>query len=120
MKIVSVDPRIDPAWATLVQKTASSVFHSPSWIQVLTDTYGWEAHAHVLLDDRDQPCAGIPFCRIADCLGERIVALPFSDYCDPLVLDDQCWQVLIDCLLSQRLPVAVRCLHNDIPLKDAR
>jgi CelD/BcsL family acetyltransferase involved in cellulose biosynthesis len=120
MNIVSVDPRSDAAWATLVQNSASSVFHAPSWIQVLTDTYGWEAHAHVLLDDQGRPRAGIPFCRISDVLGDRIVALPFSDYCDPLVPDDQCWHMLIDCLLTERSPIVVRCLHNSMPLKDNR
>src|SRR2546430_3740650 len=36
----------------LVDQTPSGVFHSPSWIQVLTDTNGWEASAYVILDDR--------------------------------------------------------------------
>src|SRR5437870_12423362 len=87
MKIVQVDPRVDPIWQTLADRGGSSVFHSPSWIQVLTETYGWEASAYVVLDDRGEPQAGIPFCRIADMMGERILALPFSDYCDPLVND---------------------------------
>ena len=52
MNIVRVDPRTDPVWQLLVDRTPSSVFHSPAWIQVLTDTYGWEASAFVVLDDR--------------------------------------------------------------------
>jgi CelD/BcsL family acetyltransferase involved in cellulose biosynthesis len=120
MKIACIDPRTDPAWSTLLQTSSTSVFHSPNWIQVLTDTYGWDAHAYVLLDDHGAPRAGIPFCRISDVLGERIVALPFSDYCDPLVTDDESWRLLVDCLLPERSPIAVRCLHNTIPLNDAR
>jgi len=120
MNIVRVDPRIDPIWRTLVERTTSSVFHSPTWIQVLTDTYGWDASAYVVLDDRGEPQAGIPFCRIADMMGERILALPFSDYCDPLVSDQQCWQFLMDCLLSERCPITLRCLHNNLPLADSR
>ena len=120
MKIVHVDPRVDPVWQILAERSASSVFHSPSWIQVLTDTYGWQASAYVVLDDRGEPQAGIPFCRIADMMGERILALPFSDYCDPLVSDQQCWNFLVDCLLPNRCPVSLRCLHNDIPLSDNR
>src|SRR5205807_1755249 len=104
MKIVQVDPRVDPIWQTLAERSASSVFHSPSWIQVLTDTYGWQASAYIVLDDRGEPQAGIPFCRIADMMGERILALPFSDYCDPLVSDRRCWDFLVDCLL----PTAAR------------
>ncbi len=120
MNIVSVDPRIDPIWQTLLQQASSSVFHSPAWIQVLTDTYGWEARAYVVLDNRGEPRAGIPFCRVADMMGERVLALPFSDYCDPLGDDPQCWHFLIDSLLSERCPVNLRCLHNNLPLADER
>src|SRR5258707_14891482 len=116
MNIVRVDPRTDPVWQLLVDRTPSSVFHSPAWIQVLTDTYGWEASAYVVLDDGGEPCAGIPFCRIADILGERIVALPFSDYCDPLVDNPDTLRCLIDQLLPEHCPITVRCLRNDLPL----
>jgi CelD/BcsL family acetyltransferase involved in cellulose biosynthesis len=120
MNIVRVDPRIDPLWQSLVDRTPSSVFHSPTWIQVLTDTYGWEASAYIVLDGHGEPQAGIPFCRIADMMGERILALPFSDYCDPLISDPQCWHFLIDCLLSERCPINLRCLHSSLPLSDER
>jgi CelD/BcsL family acetyltransferase involved in cellulose biosynthesis len=118
--VVVVDPRKDPLWCRLVNQVPSSVFHSPSWIQVLTDPYGWEASAYVILDDRGEPCGGIPFCRITDILGERIVALPFSDYCDPLVDDANGWRALIDQLLPEHRPITVRCLHNNLPLADGR
>ena len=120
MKVVCVDPRTDPLWRSLVEKTESSVFHSPSWIRVLTDTYGWEASAYVIVDDAGEPRAGIPFCRITDMFGERIVALPFSDYCDPLIRDTESWRVLIDKLLPEHCPINLRCLHNDVPLTDER
>ena len=120
MDIVCVDPRTDRLWCKLVHQVPSSVFHSPSWIQVLSETYGWEARAYVLLDERGEPKAGIPFCRIEDMLGERIVALPFSDYCDPLVNDAECWDILVDRLLPQHCPILVRCLHNNLPLSDER
>ena len=120
MNIVCIDPRSDSLWRKLVDRVPSGVFHSPDWIQVLTDTYGWEAHAYVILDDHGEPSAGIPFCRIADMLGERIVALPFSDYCDPLVNDSNAWSTLVDQLLPEHLPITVRCLHNNLPLADER
>lgn len=120
MKVVCIDPRTSPLWQTLVAKTESSVFHSPSWIHVLTDTYGWEASAYVILDEAGEPCAGIPLCRIADMFGERIVALPFSDYCDPLIRDAESWRVLIEKLLPEQVPIKLRCLHNDMPLSDKR
>jgi CelD/BcsL family acetyltransferase involved in cellulose biosynthesis len=120
LNIVCVDPRSDQLWRRLVDQVPSGVFHSPGWIQVLTDTYGWEASAYVLLDDQGEPKAGIPYCRITDMLGERIVTLPFSDYCDPLVSDAECWRSLVDRLVPEQRPINVRCLHNDLPLSDER
>jgi CelD/BcsL family acetyltransferase involved in cellulose biosynthesis len=89
-------------------------------MQVLADTYGWEPRAHLLLDERGDPCGGIPFCRIADMLGTRIVSLPFSDFCDPLVRDAETWCFLIGQLMSEHQPITVRCLHNNLPLADDR
>ncbi len=120
MNVVCVDPRRDPLWRTLVDQVQSSVFHSPSWIHVLTETYGWEAGAYVVIDDQGKPLAGIPFCRIGDLLGGRIVSLPFSDYCDPLVSETHLWRFLADRLLAEECPVTMRCLHNSLPLADER
>lgn len=120
MKVVCVDPRTDSLWHTLVDQVPSSVFHSPSWIHVLTETYGWEAAAYVVLDDQGRPLAGIPFCRIGDILGGRTVALPFSDYCDPLVKEAHHWRLLTDRLLTEQCPLIVRCLHNRLPVADER
>jgi lipid II:glycine glycyltransferase (peptidoglycan interpeptide bridge formation enzyme) len=72
------------------------------------------------MDDRGEPCGGIPFYRISDLMGERIVALPFSDYCDPLVKDVETWRLLTDHLISEHCPINTRCLHNELPLADDR
>jgi CelD/BcsL family acetyltransferase involved in cellulose biosynthesis len=79
-----------------------------------------DVQAYIVLDDNDVPVAGIPFSRIEDIRGKRIVSLSFSDACDPLVKSDAEWQALIEKLLEEQAPVIVRCLHNDIPLKDDR
>lgn len=118
MKVVCVDPRTDPLWSQLVHQAPSSVFHSPAWIQVLSDTYSWQPSAYIVVDDQGELKGGLPFCRISDIFGKRIVALPFSDYCDPLVADPQTWSTLASELLSERCPVALRCLHNSLPLTD--
>lgn len=120
MNLVSVDPRIDPLWKNLVGRTRSSVFHSPDWLMVLTDTYGFEVSAYVVVDETGDPKAGMPFCRIGDILGTRIVALPFSDYCDPLVMGLDEWNQLIGTLSLEGSPLFIRCLHNRLPLADNR
>ena len=117
---LTIDPRTDPLWDQLLHRHSSSVFHSPAWIQALTDTYGWDAKAHIVLDAEGQPCCGIPFCRISDILGERILALPFSDYCDPLVAEPSLSLHLLGGLLAENCSVSLRCLHTALPLADAR
>ena len=118
--VVRVDPRSDLLWQRFVEKTNSSLFHSPNWISVLTDTYGWDARAYLVLDDSGEPCSGLPFCSVTDILGERIVALPFSDYCDPLTENADSWCLIVGRLLIERCPIQVRCLHNTVPLGDER
>lgn len=120
MDVVQVDPCTSPLWRQILEQTPSSIFHSPQWLEVLADTYGWKARAYIIVDDSGAPLAGMPFCRIADIMGERIVSLPFSDYCDPLANGANSWEFLADQLLKDRCPITVRCLHNDLPLADSR
>lgn len=120
MKIISVDPQTNPLWQQLIQTHPSDAFHSPEWLQVLAETYGLEVQAYILLDGIGQPVAGLPFCRIADLKGERLVTLPFSDYCDPLVDDPDHWRCLSTQLLGEHHLYTIRCLHNDLPLADPR
>jgi CelD/BcsL family acetyltransferase involved in cellulose biosynthesis len=120
MSIICIDPRHDPLWQTLIDQYDSDVFHSPAWMNVLTDTYGMEPAAYVQLDDSGKPQAGIPFCFVSDIRGERILSLPFSDYCDPLVKTADEWQALIAQLLTRQCSVLIRNLHNDLPLTDER
>jgi len=120
MSIICMDPRTDPRWQTLVTRHPSCVFHSAAWMHVLAETYGWEPQAYAILDGAGEPQAGVPFCRIADWRGERIVSLPFSDYCDPLVDTMDQWNCLLGTLLAEHVPVTMRCLHNSVPLDDGR
>lgn len=120
MNIICVDPRTAPEWQDLVQKYPSSVFNSPEWLKVVAETYGIDLFAQVAVDEDGHPQAGVSFCRVRDLFGERIVTRPFSDYCDPLVHDQQEWERLVEPLLSEHCMVTARCLHNDVPLSDER
>jgi CelD/BcsL family acetyltransferase involved in cellulose biosynthesis len=89
-------------------------------MRVLADTYDFDVCAYVLLDEAGEPKAGIPFGRIVDVRGERIVTLPFSDYCDPLAGEIDHWQRLTEPLVGTHSPFTIRCLHNSLPLADSR
>jgi CelD/BcsL family acetyltransferase involved in cellulose biosynthesis len=88
-------------------------------MQALSDTYDFKVYAYVALDGQGEPKAGLPFTHIKDPLGERLVSLPFSDYCDPLV-HPRTWDSLSNRLLADQSPVMVRCLTNTLPLSDKR
>jgi CelD/BcsL family acetyltransferase involved in cellulose biosynthesis len=120
MSIVCVDPGTDALWRRLTEGRPTGAFSSPAWVRVLTETYGLDVRAWVLLDETGEPTAGIPFCRVSDIMGERIVSLPFSDYCDPVVSDAADWHELVQRLLSEGCPVFIRCLHNRLPGDDER
>jgi CelD/BcsL family acetyltransferase involved in cellulose biosynthesis len=64
--------------------------------------------------------AAIPFSKVSDIRGDRIVCLPFSDYCDPLVPDSESWSQLIARLIGHNLPINLRTLRNSIPSADKR
>lgn len=120
MSVITVDPCSDARWQTLVHKYPSSVFHSAEWMRVLTDTYGFDIQAHLVVGADGAPQAGLPFCRISDLRGERIVSLPFCDYLDPLVESAEQWNLLLDQLAAEGVPVIFRCLHNPVPLTNGR
>mgnify|MGYP002624530104 CR=1 FL=1 len=120
MSIITISPRTDPRWQCLVDQTKSDVFHSVEWMNVLAETYGFQIQALVGLDDQNAARAGIAYCTIEDMMDPRIVSLPFSDFCDPMVGNRDEWNCLISRLLDQGQRISLRCLHNQVPLDDPR
>src|SRR5262245_55104821 len=120
MNIVQIEPIDDRRWERLVALKESSVFHSTVWLRVLHETYALPIYAYVLLNEENQPVAGIPYSSIQDPRGRRLVSLPFSDFCDPLVTDAAQWNCLIEKLLEEESSLYIRCLHNTLPLGDQR
>lgn len=120
MSIITVDPQNDQLWRELTEFHRSDVFHSPEWIRVLSKTYGLDIRAMIMCDDASRPVAGLPYCKIEDPITPRIISLPFSDFCDPLVNNPDEWNCVIDRLLVDRYRIKLRCVHNDVPLEDKR
>jgi CelD/BcsL family acetyltransferase involved in cellulose biosynthesis len=87
MAVHTLDPLEDPRWTDLLARDpSSSVFHTPGWLEALRRTYGYEP---VVLTTSPQPADlanGLVFCHVRSWLtGRRMVSLPFSDHCQPLV-----------------------------------
>lgn len=82
-----IDPLRDSRWSGLVDHhPQASVFHSPRWLTALQAVYGYEPAAVTTCPPGSPLTNGLVFCRVKSWLtGRRLVSLPFSDHCDPLV-----------------------------------
>lgn len=64
----------------------ATVFHHPSWINMLADFYGFQSFVAVLTDSDGDILAGIPVIETKSWLGRRRwISLPFTDHCVLLV-----------------------------------
>lgn len=120
LSTIEVDATTDPRWAEVTQSHQSDVFHSPAWARVLADGYGLDVRAFLVVDERGTPVAGLPYVDVDGPRGRRIVSLPFSDFCDPLVSDGSEWDLLVSRLPLSEVPVTVRVLRDQIALEDDR
>jgi lipid II:glycine glycyltransferase (peptidoglycan interpeptide bridge formation enzyme) len=93
-----IDPLSDNRWDAFVRShPAGSVFHSTGWLEALRRTYGCQPAALAECDSDGNLSDALVFCRINSWLtGRRIVSLPFSDHCEPLVENDIVLAELID------------------------
>jgi Uncharacterized protein involved in methicillin resistance len=118
MSATVVNARSENLGACLNSHRFASLFSSPEWIEVLARTYGIEVLASIPSSQAGH--GAILFSHICDLRGERVVCLPFADYCDPLVGEATSWKELIEPILRRNAPVRLRCLRNSLPAQDAR
>ena len=85
--VYTLDPLQDGRWAQIIQeKEKSSVFHTVGWLNALRKTYGYEPIVYTSAPPQAPLTDGVLFCRVESWLtGRRLVSLPFSDHCEPLV-----------------------------------
>src|SRR4030081_3521338 len=81
------NPVGDRHWSELLERhPAASVFHSPGWLHALRQTYGYEPFV-VTTSPGPTLENGLVVCRVKGWTSRRLVSLPFSDHCDPLLSD---------------------------------
>jgi len=82
-----IEPLQDPRWDIfLEQHPLASVFHSSPWLNALSLTYGHKPIAYTTTPPGELLENGMVFCHVKSWVtGHRLVSLPFSDHCDPLV-----------------------------------
>jgi hypothetical protein len=104
MTVYEIDPTRDERWDEFLQKHANaSVFHTRGWLEALQRTYDYRPIALTTSPEGSPLTNGIPFCRITSWLsGSRLVSLPFSDHCTPLVQSPDELTVLLTYLREKR------------------
>jgi hypothetical protein len=82
-----IDPLQDPRWDRFLQRHRdASLFHSSFWLKTLQKTYGYEPIAYTTSAPNQELENAVVFCAVKSWLtGRRLVSLPFSDHCQPLI-----------------------------------
>jgi hypothetical protein len=85
--VYTVDPLRDPRWAEFISHHSSaSVFHSTGWLEAVRRTYGYTPVVYTTSPTSAPLSNGIVLCQINSWLtGRRMVSVPFSDHCEPLL-----------------------------------
>ena len=85
----AIDPLRDDRWPELVARHPNaSVFHTRGWLESLQATYGYEPVVFTTAAPTEPLTNAVLFCVVQSWLtGSRLVSLPFSDHCEPLVED---------------------------------
>lgn len=100
--IYHLDPLNDPRWAPFLQEHPhASIFHTSEWLEALRRTYGYEPVAFTHSAPGRELRDAVVFCRVKSWLtGCRMVSLPFSDHCQPLLEIGESFQPFLDSLKS--------------------
>jgi hypothetical protein len=82
-----IDPLRDARWPAFVDRhPRSSVFHTRAWLESLHRTYGFQPVVFTTSPPGEDLANGMAFCRVTSWItGRRLISLPFSDHCEPLV-----------------------------------
>jgi CelD/BcsL family acetyltransferase involved in cellulose biosynthesis len=100
--VFRIDPLLDPRWTAFVsERSDSSVFHTAGWLKALQLTYKYEPVVFTTAPPGRELTNGIVCCAIDSWLtGRRLVSLPFSDHCQPLLSATTELKVLSDAVRS--------------------
>jgi hypothetical protein len=87
MTVYTIDPLRDARWAEFIScHNSASIFHSKPWLEAVQRTYGYTPVVYTTSPPSSPLSNGIVLCQINSWLtGRRMVSVPFSDHCEPLL-----------------------------------
>jgi CelD/BcsL family acetyltransferase involved in cellulose biosynthesis len=118
---VTVLELTDPRWEDFVaRQPAATPFHHPSWGRLIADCYGFRAFAVAASDATGEIRAGLPAVEVRHLRGKpKWVALPFTDYCPPLVAAPRGEADLVCALRQASKAAGVRKVEVRAPIEGA-
>jgi hypothetical protein len=121
VKIYTIDPLRDARWPELLQSDPrASVFHTTGWLEALRRTYGCEPTAFTTSAPEEKLQNGVVFCRVKDWVrGCRMVSVPFSDHCQPLINKWEEWDTLVSALKEYQGPKKWKYIEFRSPTSSA-
>ena len=127
-EVVLIDPLSDERWDSFVQNHPyGTIYQHSSWMKVLALTYQHTKPLCFAIEDQNGNIhAAIPcFIVKSKLTGIRIVSLPFSSYCDPLVDDKKDLVKLLDCIIKEAEDISalyyeLRAFKNQDIVEDDR
>jgi CelD/BcsL family acetyltransferase involved in cellulose biosynthesis len=98
-----LDPLCDSRWGEFLDRHPNAgLFHSTGWLEALRRTYGYQPMVITTSAPDEALSNGIVVCMVRSWVtGSRLVSLPFSDHCDPLVDNTRELEVLLSFLKAQ-------------------
>jgi lipid II:glycine glycyltransferase (peptidoglycan interpeptide bridge formation enzyme) len=126
--VMLIDPLNDVRWDSFVENHPyGTIYQHSSWMKVIALTYKHARPLCFAIEDQERNIrAAIP-CFIVESrlTGTRIVSLPFSSYCDPLVEDTKDLAKLLDRIIREADNISasyceLRPFWNQDLIKDGR
>ena len=114
----AINPLQDHRWQDfLARHPKSSVFHTHGWLAALKAAYGYEPVAFTTSAPTENLTNAILFCMVRSWLtGSRLVSLPFSDHCEPLVQNADQFRAI--CLQVESLRVRDKLKYVELRSSD--
>lgn len=113
MSVYRFNPLQDSRWDPFLEShLGASIFHSTPWLQTLQKSYGYEPIAYTTTPASQPLRNAVVFCRVRSWLtGTRLVSLPFSDQCQPLVDDPEDFAEILEHLQTLRMQESWRYIE---------
>jgi CelD/BcsL family acetyltransferase involved in cellulose biosynthesis len=114
-----IHPVTDSRWADLADDAPNATaFHHPLWLRLIRNSYRYPISAVCVADADGQLLAGLPIATVSSWLtGRRLVSVPFSDICGPIMIASKYEAPLIAAVNAERWRLGLTLeVHADVPL----